>query len=175
MTPSRLSTSEGISILQRLDRLEAESAIRRLMAGLHDAGDANEGEAVAELFTPDGIWEGTGRLAAMLGTHRGRAAIARRYSAGVHPMSFTAHFLTSGAIVVDGDSAQGAWRYLQAGTVQGQALWIGGRYRARFLRDDGTWRIAHLQLDEPLFTAPNDKGWPFGRVADRHEPPEGPQ
>jgi ketosteroid isomerase-like protein len=152
-------------ILERLDRLEADGAVRRLMAALHDAGDANEGEAVAELFTPDGVWEGTGRLA-VLGTHRGRAAIARRYSADVHPMSFTAHFLTSEAIVVHGDSAHGSWRYLQAGTVHGQALWIGGRYRARFRRDDGTWRIAHLQL-EPLFTAPNDEGWPFGGVADQ--------
>lgn len=108
-------SSEGISVLQRLDRLEAQSAIRRLMAALHEAGDANEGDAVAELFTSDGVWEGTGRLAALLGAHRGRAAIARRYCAGVHPMSFTAHFLTNEAIVVDGDSAQAAWRYLQAG------------------------------------------------------------
>ena len=158
-------SSEAISVLQRLDRLEAQSAIRRLMAALHEAGDANEGEAVAELFTSDGVWEGTGRLAALLGAHRGRAAIARRYCAGVHPMSFTAHFLTNEAVVVDGDSAQAAWRYLQAGTAQGRAMWFGGRYRARFLRQDGAWWIAHLQV-EPWFAASNETGWAAGPFGD---------
>lgn len=144
--------------LARLDALETESAVRRLMAILLEAGDANDADRVAGLFTADGVWEGVGAMAAALGTHIGAAAIGQRYRAGVHPMSFAMHFLTNETITVDGDSANGTWRFLQAATVQGQALWIGGQFRTRFTWVAGEWKIAHLQVDA-RFATPYEQGW----------------
>src|SRR5947209_14127910 len=90
--------------LQRLDVLESEAAIRRLMAAYLDARDFGMGSGahIASLFTDDGIWEGVGRLAEVLGSHQGREAIERRFSAS---LPFSVHFLTNESITIDGDTA----------------------------------------------------------------------
>jgi hypothetical protein len=173
MTTSQPEPSVNVTpdLLRRLDALEAEGAVRRIMAECLEAGDANDGARVAALFTADGVWEAVGPLAALLGTHTGTDAIARRYSADVHPMSFSRHFLTNEAITVNGDRAAGAWRFLQAATIQGQALWGSGAYRADFVRVEGHWKIKHLRI-ENFFATPYEDGWakiPFPR------PPDGTQ
>jgi hypothetical protein len=60
-------------LLQRLDVLESESAIRRLMAEYQDARDFSTGSSthIANLFTVNGIWEGVGRLAEVWDLIRG--------------------------------------------------------------------------------------------------------
>lgn len=127
------------------------------MAECLEAGDANDGARVASLFTADGVWEATGRLAEFLGTHTGQAAIARRYFVDVHPLSFSAHFLTNESIIVDGDTATGSWRFLQTATMNARALWIAGYYSADFARADGQWRIRHLRIGN-LFSTPYEDG-----------------
>ena len=47
---------------------------------------------------------------------------------------------------------------LQAGTLQGQALWIAGHYRADFVQTEGGWKIKHLQI-ENFFSTPYEEGW----------------
>jgi SnoaL-like domain len=91
---SQSHAADSGDLAYRVDVLESESQIRRVMAECLEAGDANDGARVASLFTTDGVWEETGRLARVLGTRTGRPAIARRYSAEVHPASLSAHFLT---------------------------------------------------------------------------------
>lgn len=150
-----METSE--QLLQRLDALESERAIRRLMAEYLDARDLGQGSGthIARLFTDDGIWGGVGRLAGVLGSHYGRAAIEQRFSA---PLPFSVHFLTNELITVDGATAVGTWRFLQATVYQGQAVWVGGRYHNDFVRVQGQWKFQHVRIDA-MFVTPYKDGW----------------
>ncbi len=150
-----MGTSE--ELLHRLDVLESEAAIRRLMAQYLDARDLGRGSGthIARLFSADAIWEGVGRLAEVLGSHQGRDAIARRFSA---PLPFSVHFLTNESITIDSDTAVGTWRYLQSTVSKRQAVWIAGRYHNDFVRVNGEWKFRHVRIDA-LFVTPYDDGW----------------
>jgi hypothetical protein len=150
-----MGTSEDL--LRRVDALESESAIRRLMAEYQDARDFGTGKGafIANLFAADGIWEGVGQFAEALGSHQGREAIERRFSA---PLPFSVHFLTNESIIVDGDTATETWRYLQTAVYKGQAVWIAGRYRNDFVRVQRQWMFRHVRLDG-IFVAPYEDGW----------------
>ena len=78
--PSSTQVVTSEELIQRLDVLESEEAIRRLMAEYLEARDFSTGSSshIAHLFSADGIWEGVGRLAQVLGSHQGRDAIERR-------------------------------------------------------------------------------------------------
>lgn len=148
-------TSENL--IRRLDALESEGAIRRLMSEYQEARDfgTGSGASIADLFTADGIWEGVGRVAEALGSHQGREAIERRFSA---PFPFSVHFLTNEVIIVDGDTAVGTWRYVQTTVYKGQAVWIAGRYRNDFVRVQGQWKFQHVRI-EGIFVTPYEDGW----------------
>src|SRR5690606_27918556 len=78
--PGMTDASALADILLRLDQLEAEGAVRRVMAEymhLCDALDADTPmDALGALFTADAIWEGKGtRYGVTFGRHAGRAAI----------------------------------------------------------------------------------------------------
>lgn len=148
-------TSEDL--IRRLDALESEGAIRRLLSEYQEARDFGTGSGthIANLFTADGIWEGVGRVAEVLGSHQGREAIERRFSA---PLPFAVHFLTNESIIVDGDTAVGTWRYLQTTVYKGQAVWIAGRYRNDFVRIEGQWKFRHVRIDG-IFVTPYEDGW----------------
>jgi hypothetical protein len=150
-----MTTNEDLS--QRLDVLESEAAIRRLMAQYLDARDfgMESGAHIARLFSADGIWEGIGRLAEVLLSHQGRDAIERRFSA---PLPFSVHFLTNESITIDGDTAVGTWRYLQSTVSKGQAVWIAGRYHNDFVRVEGQWKFQHVRIDA-IFVTPYEDGW----------------
>jgi hypothetical protein len=150
-----MGTSE--ELLRRLDALESEGAIRRLMSQYQDARDfgTGNGASIANLFTDDGVWEGVGQLAVALGSHQGHEAIERRFSA---TFPFSAHFLTNESIFVDGDTAMGTWRYLQATVYKGQAVWIAGRYRNDFVRVQGQWKFRRVRIDG-IFVTPYEDGW----------------
>ncbi len=150
-----MRTSEELS--QRLDVLESEAAIRRLMAEYLEIRDfgTGSGSGIAGLFSADAIWEGVGRLAAVLGSHHGRHAIERRFSA---PLPFSVHFLTNESITIDGDTAVGTWRYLQSTVYKGQAVWVGGRYHNDFVRVQGQWKFQHIRIDA-MFVTPYEDGW----------------
>jgi len=127
------------------------------MSEYQDARDfgAGSGTHIANLFTADGIWEGVGQGAEALGSHHGRKAIERRFSA---PLPFSVHFLTNESITVDGDTAVGTWRYLQTTVYKGQAVWIAGRYRNDFVRVEGQWKFRHVCI-EAIFVTPYEDGW----------------
>lgn len=147
----------GEELLQRLDVLESEAAIRRLMAEYVDVRDVGTGNGthIARLFVDDGIWEGVGQLAEALGFHQGRDAIERRFSA---PLPCSVHFLTNESITIDGDTAVGTWRYLQSTIYKGRAVWVGGRYHNDFVRVEGQWKFQHVRIDA-MFMTPYEDGW----------------
>ncbi len=156
----------------RLDRIESRDAIRKLKAAYMQGLDDRRRGAVADLFWPDAIWEalpnrapdGSGPLteppnAAPTSQTAGHDAIAASFEEAAEAMSFTAHFLTNEDITVDGDTATGRWKLLQACTATGgPAFWQAGVYIDTFTRRDGIWRFAHLRLAMD-FRTPFDQGW----------------
>ena len=151
-------------ILARLDALEAESAVRRVMADymrLCDSLDADTPmDELGALFTVDAVWEGKGaRYGSTFGRHEGRAAILAMLDAyrGPQPhFAMNAHFLASEMIAVEGETAQGSWMMLQTSTyATGASDLRAARLEVAFAREDGRWRIAHFQTGA-LFSRPVD-------------------
>ncbi len=164
MVPATPFSAEDLhAVLQRLDRLESQDAVRQRQAEYMQACDDQRGAAIAGLFWPDGIWEGLGGAAG--GRVQGHDAIAAMFEASPRRLSFTTHYLTNESISVDGDRATGHWKLLEPCTFQDrQALWMGGRYENDFERRDGVWRIRHLRLWVE-FRTPYEKGWHAERFA----------
>ena len=151
------------SVLQRLDALESQDAIRRLKAEYMQACDDKRGRAVADLFWPDGIWEGVGQDSNNKAT--GHAAIADMFEASPRRLTFTTHYLMNESIQVNGDQGRGFWKILEPCTFRDQmALWMGGRYDNLFERRNGVWRFKHLKLYVE-FRTPYEAGWLKERFA----------
>ncbi|CAN7306392.1 nuclear transport factor 2 family protein [Phenylobacterium sp. LjRoot225] len=149
-------------LLGRLAALEAESAIRRLMAEymrLCDQLDAaTPMEELGELFTEDAVWAGGGgRYAATFGAHEGRDAIVAmlgRYRGPPPHFAMNAHFLCSEAIAVHGPRGEGAWTMLQTSTfADGSSQLSAARLDVAFARKAGSWRIARFTTTN-LFSRP---------------------
>lgn len=171
------SIEHRIDTLRRdVDRLQAESASRRLLARYMLLCDcplpqpgldhATRADAIGALFSDDGIWEGVGGLhGAGFGQHRGptqiaafmRTVLARRDPA----MVFNTHYLCSEQLWADEDGrgAEGMWVQFQPWVHDnGQALLRSSRLHARFCLTDAGWRIARYRT-ENLFVAPLPSGW----------------
>jgi hypothetical protein len=152
------------ALLQRLQTLEGESAVRRLMARYMDLCDVPravvEASELALLFTVDAIWEGVGSSTAQtFGQHRGREAVAA-FVGGYLPPSdhfrLNLHYLTSESIVVDGSAAQGQWIMQQISTyADGRNELFGTRLNINFRCVDGTWLIAHSRTQRLFNTELN--------------------
>lgn len=138
------------AILARLDRLEAESAIRRVVARYFqicdDLGPDTPFGELGELFTHDARWEGKGRYQQAFGGHDGRAAIVemiRGYCLPQPHFAMTAHFFSSESIAVTGEQANGDWMMLQTSTyADGRADLRSAALTLRFAHEEGAWRIA---------------------------------
>ena len=128
---------------QRLDRLEAESDIRRAIVEYGKALDAKDYAGYARLFARNGEWSGG------MGTAKGPAAIEAmllkalgKPEAGyVNKQSF--HLISNIIVEVTGDHAT-AWSRLTFFTKspegRPQSL-LAGHYVDDWVREDGQWRI----------------------------------
>jgi ketosteroid isomerase-like protein len=154
------------ALLARLDRLEAESAIRAVVTRyftLCDRLDADTPmDELGELFAKDAVWAGRGtRYAASFGEKRGRAAIIAMidtYRGEVPHFAINAHFLSSETILVEGDAATGGWMMLQMSTyADGTSDLRSARLTVCFTRGkDDHWRIARFET-ENIFSRPVDR------------------
>lgn len=151
-------------IVARLEALEAESAVRRVVADymrLCDSlGPDTPMDELGALFTVNAVWEGKGaRYGAVFGRHEGRTAIVAMLDAyrGPEPhFAMNAHFLASETIAVEGETAKGSWTMLQTSTyASGASDLRAARLEVSFAREDGRWRIAHFQTGA-LFSRPVD-------------------
>ncbi len=92
------------SLEQRLQPLEDAENIRNLIAHYGPLADAGEADAVAQLWTVDGVYS-VGRFAEACG----QEAIAALITGGVHQQYMAAgvaHILGPLALRIDGDSAE---------------------------------------------------------------------
>lgn len=134
-----------MSLEARIQALEDIEAIRKLKAAYCAAcDDDHDGDAVAVLFVPDGVWEHQGRQRSV-----GTETIAN-YLLGIRHakiMKRSAHQVFNPVIDVDGDSATGAWRFLMmytATTEPESFVRIIGRYEDTYLRTADGWRFQSL-------------------------------
>jgi hypothetical protein len=141
------------AILARLDTLEAESAIRRVVARYFQIcdhlGPDTPFDELGNLFTLNACWQGQGRYQDAFGGYEGRDAIVamiRSYCVPQPHFAMTAHFLSSESIAVTGDRACGEWMMLQTSTyTAGNADLRSAALKLGFARQDGQWRIADFR------------------------------
>jgi len=154
------------SVLERLERLEAESAIRSLVATYFEVCerlDAPGARAeLRDLFTADATWSGRGaRYATAFGAHEGRDAIVAmlgKYAGPPPHFALNAHFLGSERLTVGGGTAAGRWMMVQTSSytaggsdLRAAVLHIG------FERLAEGWRIKTFET-ENLFSR-SVEGW----------------
>ncbi len=160
-------------LMQRLDRLEAESSIRACVRRYMDLCDHLSAhtpmDQLLDCFTADAVWAGKGaRYGERFGAHTGREAIGNMLGAyrGSLPgdagpqrpphFAMNAHFLCSEHITHTGDGqAHASWVMLQTSTFASGASHLNAaQLNLQMQRgDDGLWRIAHFQT-ENLFSRP---------------------
>lgn len=150
----------------RIQVLEDESAIRRLMADMMQKADdrANPrwGEQMASFYTDDGQWTSGSGFADVGMSERGRAALVKKFTAGTR-IAESSHLLGTESIDVRGAEANGTWLCFEPVTLNGpgdikEAVWIMGRYICEFRRVEGSWKVRTVRYDG-IFCTPYEKGW----------------
>jgi len=129
---------------QRVERMEAESDIRRVLIEYGAFLDGRDYASYAQLFADDGVWVGgfgsfTGPAAieAMLKDNLGEAEPDY-----INKSSF--HMMTNPIIAVEGDRAEVSSRYLfwTRSDSDRPSPALAGRYVDEFVLQDGKWKIA---------------------------------
>ncbi|MGH7934909.1 MAG: nuclear transport factor 2 family protein, partial [Candidatus Binataceae bacterium] len=137
-------------------RVEAVEAIKQLKARYCAACDNRyDADAIAELFTEDGIWDGEG-----FGRFEGRDAIRAFFRTCPNTRSFAIHQVMNPMIEVKGGRARGSWYLLAPCTLRrnNRAMWLAARYEEEYVNSGGTWKIKHLKGIGRFFAA-YDTGW----------------
>jgi uncharacterized protein (TIGR02246 family) len=131
------------SLEQRVQRMEDESAIRKILIEYGAYLDAKDYHAYAALFAHDGVWQGG------FGTFTGPAAIEAMLvkNLGAPEPGFVNkanfHLLTNPIIAIDGDRAHVTSKYLFWTAVDNKPTpLLAGRYVDDFVRENGAWKIA---------------------------------
>jgi ketosteroid isomerase-like protein len=156
-----LAQQPRLSVEQRLQRLEDESAIRAIFIAYAAALDQRNPDAYVALFAKDGQWI-NGSLVRK-GPEEIRALVAgmfRNTPPGfVNAESFELTFHPD--IKVDGDRATARsehvlFRRHADGSGLPQAV-LFGRYQDEFIRENGAWKI-HKRIDYPTMPTPEEWG-----------------
>jgi 3-phenylpropionate/cinnamic acid dioxygenase small subunit len=123
---------------ERLERLEASEAIRRLIALYAQLLDSRRLEEWGALFAEDAVFRVWGR------TYRGRTEIERELGGMQRPDMPGKHALLQPVIDLEGLDRARAWTDMSV-LVQGPdgiATATIGRYHDELVRHDGRWRFA---------------------------------
>ena len=142
-----------------LERMADERACERLIARYTHLVDFGDAPAIADLFTPDGVWRTD--ASAMTGQDEIRAGFKRRQ--GV-TRRLSRHVCTNVIVDVDGDTATGLCYLVnyrhdsETGTAVRPApadvpKYVG-EYRDRFVRTPDGWRFADRYCEMAFVRAP---------------------
>ncbi len=162
----------GRSLEERVKILEDQQDIIKLKARYVNFNDGgwkgpthSDPQAVADMFTEDGTWDGRPST----GYAKGRAEIRQLFETfGAVP--FIVHYVTNPVIEVDGDTATGHWHALVTMTVPGeQALWNLGLYIDEYARTADGWKFKSLRF-ETAATTPYELGWAKQRLLYAEDP-----
>lgn len=143
---------------QRLQRMEDELAIRRVLVEYSATQDARDFPAYAALFARNGEWV-NGRT-----VHKGREAILKMLVELYGPTppgyvnSESFHISFNAEVTLHGDRATARSRHLlfMRGPQGEPVPSLGGRYEDEFIREDGQWKILR-RVDYPVM--PTAEEW----------------
>lgn len=158
VTTPLLAQTAGLSIEQRLQRVEDELAIRRVLVDYAVTQDARDYAGYAALFARNGEWV-NGRT-----VHKGREAIHKMLVDlyGNPPAGFvnseSFHISSNPEINLNGDRATVRSRHLlvMRGPSGEPTPALAGRYEDEFIREDGKWKILR-RVDFPVM--PTAEEW----------------
>lgn len=152
----RVGVSEAVLAIQSLKARYGGLVDRRFSRGRVVGPDELDRLAteIADLFTPDGEWDG----GPVLGTAVGREAIADRMRQPT--LTFSRHLFLMPRVTVDGDRASARWDLLSpCRAADGTSYWMCGFEDDTYERsDDGTWRHRTMRMTT-VFLSPTDPGW----------------
>lgn len=131
----------------RIQRIEDELAIRKLMNLYCKRADAFEWDNWAETFTEDSEFEFEGGF----GTMQGKQTILETCRGAMdHVYDDFIHYIVNVDADIDGDTATGTGNIIFAAltdeTRPTNVLLQGGRYKWTFKRTEAGWRIARTKL-----------------------------
>jgi SnoaL-like domain len=170
---------------QRLEILEAEAAIRRLIADhqwVSDTGSSGsripdwstwspeqpeEPDGRAAHWAQGGVWRGSGLSSGFEGFTEDSEGPGLPPSTAPGRSSWIPrmmHFLTNERIRVESSTtASGRWYSWEAATVRlgnvFKAVWIAGRYDCGFVKDGDDWKIKTQNFQEVFSTPVESSGW----------------
>jgi len=140
--PGAAQTADA-ALVQRVQQLEDEKAIREVLVQYGEFLDARDYAAYSRLFARDGVW--TGGFGSFTGPAAIEAMLVENLGAPepgfVNKTSF--HLITTPVVDVQGDTATARSRYMfftASDEARPNAL-LAGRYEDEFVREDGAWKI----------------------------------
>jgi uncharacterized protein (TIGR02246 family) len=158
LQPAFAASPASLTVVQRLQRVEDELAIRRVLVDYSATQDARDYAGYAALFARNGEWV-NGKT-----VHKGREAIHKMlvdlYGAPppgyVNSESF--HISSNAEIDVNGDRATARSRHLlvMRGPGGEPTPALAGRYEDEFIREEGKWKILR-RVDYPVM--PTSEEW----------------
>jgi hypothetical protein len=139
------------NLASRLDRLEAEQAIRETMVRYTHTLDYGDSAGWAACFTPDGVFD-VRRRGEPLFRHQGTEALAKFADGHTSaPAVYHKHFIALPTISLspDGSSATaGTYFMMVHESPAGPQVLVFGRYLDEFARsEDAGWRLSERVVD----------------------------
>jgi len=153
---ARVEQAEAALAIHNLKARYAQLVDERYSRGSVAAPElvALRAEAIAALFTEDGVWDG----GPALGVARGRAEIAARMRTPT--LQFSWHFFVKPRIRVHApDRASARWDILSPCTTSdGAPSWMVGFEDDEYARSGGEWLHTRMKLTA-VFMAAHATGW----------------
>ncbi|MBN8830832.1 MAG: nuclear transport factor 2 family protein [Sphingomonadales bacterium] len=147
----------GASVEQRLQKVEDELAIRRVLVDYSATQDARDYAGYANLFAREGEWVNGKNV------HKGREAIHKMLVDlyGPPPPGYvnneSYHISSNPQVDVQGDRATARSRHLliMRGPNGEPQPALAGRYEDELIREDGQWKILR-RVDYPIMPTPEE-------------------
>lgn len=159
LATAQSNSPSGLTLEQRLQRVEDELAIRRVLIEYAATQDARDYAGYAALFAKEGEWINGKNV------YKGRDAIYQMlvnlYGPAPGPgyvNNESFHLTSNPQITVNGDRATARSRHLLIMRGPGghpQAV-LSGRYEDELIREDGEWKILR-RVDYPVM--PTSEEW----------------
>ena len=148
------ANSQLEQIVQELKDISDIKKLKSTYCLLVDCGNWNELE---DLWTEEAVCD-----YGFFGRFDGKTEIMDKFFRSIvnEVSTFNAHMIHNDIINIDGDNATGKW-YLTAHTLiqpDNQAVWAHAFYDDKFIRVDGQWKIAAINVKFRYFT-PFEQGW----------------
>jgi len=147
-----LAQTNQASVEARLQRVEDELAIRRILIDYAGFLDGRDYAAYANLFTPDGEW--TNQAGGRKGRDEIRAMLESVMGPAGTPNAANYHLISNPRIDLDGDRATATSRYLfvMRGPEGQPTPSLAGIYTDEFVRLNGEWKIARRVANDIMPT-----------------------